>query len=62
VVGEDLVVGVLGEVRRVAPRAVVVADRPVAGEARATGWTVAARHERRVHRSLTRHVHVLTRG
>ena len=62
VVGEDLVPGVLREVRRVAPRAVVVADRSLAGAADETGWTVETRHERRVHRSLTRHVHVLTRG
>jgi len=62
VVGEDLVPGVLREVRRVAPRAVVVADRSLAGAAGETGWTVEVRHERRVHRSLTRHVHVLTRG
>jgi tRNA (guanine10-N2)-dimethyltransferase len=58
----DLVGGVLRESRRVAPRAVVVADRSWADLAREAGWTVAARIERRVHRSLVRHVHVLCEG
>lgn len=57
----DLVSGALGEAARVAPRAVVVADRDWRGEARAAGWTVDAVFERRVHRSLTRHVLVLDR-
>lgn len=56
----DLVRGALAEARRVAPRAVVVADRSYEGLAREVGWTVTETHERRVHRSLTRHVHVLT--
>lgn len=55
----DLVSGALREARRVAPRAVVVADESLEAVARETGWAVAARHERRVHRSLVRHVHVL---
>lgn len=58
---EDLVSGALAEARRVAPRAVVVADRPWAAEARAAGWEIDASFERRVHRSLTRYVLVLER-
>jgi tRNA (guanine10-N2)-dimethyltransferase len=61
VVGDlaDLVSGALREARRVAPRAVVVADESLEPAAEAAGWTVETRHERRVHRSLVRHVHVL---
>lgn len=54
-----LVSGALTESRRVAPRCVLVADRSWAEAAREAGWTVDARFERRVHRSLVRHVHVL---
>ena len=54
-----LVSGALGEARRVAPRTVLVADRPWADEAETVGWTVEARVERRVHGSLVRHVHLL---
>ncbi|WP_128903981.1 THUMP domain-containing protein [Halorubrum amylolyticum] len=57
----DLVGGALAEAARVAPRAVVVADRDWRGEAWEAGWTVDAAFERRVHRSLTRHVLVLDR-
>ena len=57
----DLVAGALAEAARVAPRAVVIADRDWRREARAAGWTVDAAFERRVHRSLTRHVLVLDR-
>jgi len=57
----DLVSGALAEAARVAPRAVVVADRDWRAEARAAGWTVDAVFERRVHRSLTRHVLALDR-
>ncbi|EMA34049.1 methyltransferase domain-containing protein [Natronobacterium lacisalsi] len=57
---EDLVAGALSEARRVAPRAVVVADRSWAAEARDAGWTLEAAFERRVHRSLTRYVLVLS--
>jgi tRNA (guanine10-N2)-dimethyltransferase len=39
----------------------VVADRDWRREARAAGWAVDAAFERRVHRSLTRHVLVLNR-
>lgn len=54
-----VVADALSEARRVAPRAVVVGDRSWADAARAAGWTVADRFERRVHRSLTRYVLVL---
>jgi len=56
-----LVEGALAEARRVAPRCVVVGDRPWARPASAAGWTVEASFERRVHRSLTRYVLVLRR-
>jgi tRNA (guanine10-N2)-dimethyltransferase len=54
-----LVAGGLREARRIAPRAVLVADRSWREEAEAVGWTVEARIERRVHGSLVRHVHLL---
>ncbi|OYR73380.1 TIGR01177 family methyltransferase [Halorubrum ezzemoulense] len=57
----DLVAGALAEAARVAPRAVLIADRDWRGPARDAGWTVDAAFERRVHRSLTRHVLVLRR-
>jgi len=56
----ELVSGALGEARRIAPQAVVVADRAWDDAAREAGWTVERRFERRVHRSLVRHVHVLS--
>ncbi len=56
----DLVSGALAESRRVADRAVVVADRSWAQVARESGWELEAAFERRVHRSLTRHVLVLS--
>jgi tRNA (guanine10-N2)-dimethyltransferase len=56
---DALVAGALAEARRVADRAVVVGDRPWVDVAADAGWTVADRFERRVHRSLTRHVLVL---
>ena len=58
----DLVAGALDESARVASRAVVVADRDWRGLARGAGWVVDASFDRRVHRSLTRRVLVLTRG
>ncbi len=58
---EDLVSGALSEARRVASRAVVVADRQWVDEARDAGWEIDAAFERRVHRSLTRYVLVLER-
>jgi tRNA (guanine10-N2)-dimethyltransferase len=57
----DLVAGALSEAARVAPAAVLVADRPWEDAADAAGWRVDHRFERRVHRSLVRHVHVLSR-
>ena len=56
----DLVGGALQEASRIAPRAVVVADRSWDDAAREVGWTVEQRFERRVHGSLVRHVHVLS--
>ncbi|RQG94112.1 methyltransferase domain-containing protein [Natrarchaeobius chitinivorans] len=57
---EDLVSGALAEARRVAPRAVVVADRSWASEAHEAGWTLEKTFHRQVHRSLIRYVHVLS--
>jgi tRNA (guanine10-N2)-dimethyltransferase len=57
-----LVGDALGELRRVAPRAVVVGDRSWAAAARDVGWAVERSFERRVHRSLVRHVLVLERS
>ncbi|MFB6155829.1 MAG: methyltransferase domain-containing protein [Haloferacaceae archaeon] len=59
---ETLVAGALSEAHRVAPRAVVVADRPWRTEARDAGWRLTDLFERRVHRSLVRYVHVLERA
>lgn len=56
----ELVGGALSEARRVADRAVVVADRSWDNAARKAGWTVDRRFERRVHGTLVRHVHVLS--
>ena len=56
---DALLEGALREAARVAPRCVVVGDRPWARVAHATGWTTEAAFQRRVHRSLTRHVVVL---
>jgi tRNA (guanine10-N2)-dimethyltransferase len=58
---DHLVADVLRETARIAPRAVVVADRSLAEPVAETPWTLAWRHERRVHRSLVRHVHGLAR-
>jgi len=55
-----LVDGVLAEAHRLAPRAVVVADHALTDQLASTGWALADRFDRRVHRSLVRHVHVLT--
>jgi N2-methylguanosine tRNA methyltransferase (EC 2.1.1.-) len=55
----SLVEGALQEAARIAPRCVVVADRQWTEPARAAGWSVERVYERPVHRSLTRHVHVL---
>jgi tRNA (guanine10-N2)-dimethyltransferase len=58
----DLVSGALSEARRVAPRAVVIADRPLREVALEAGWRLDDLFEKRVHGSLTRYSHVLTRG
>ncbi len=58
---EDLVAGALAEAARIAPSCVLVADRSWTDAAEAAGWRVDERFERRVHRSLVRHVHVLER-
>lgn len=55
----ELVDGALREARRIAPRAVVVADRSWDDTAAEAGWEIEQRFERRVHGSLVRHVHVL---
>ena len=54
-----VVTDALSEARRVAPRCVLVADRDWTDAAATAGWHVDAAFERRVHRSLTRHVLVL---
>jgi tRNA (guanine10-N2)-dimethyltransferase len=56
-----LVRDTLGEAGRVAPRCVVVGDRPWARPAGAAGWQTEAAFTRRVHRSLTRYIVVLRR-
>ncbi|QLH76370.1 TIGR01177 family methyltransferase [Halosimplex rubrum] len=56
----DLVGDALAEARRLAGRAVVVADRSWEAQAVDTGWRVEEHFERRVHRSLVRHILVLT--
>jgi tRNA (guanine10-N2)-dimethyltransferase len=56
---EGLVGDALGELRRLAPRAVLVGDRSWVSAAESAGWEVTDRFERRVHASLVRHVHVL---
>ena len=56
---DELVGGALREARRIAPQAVVVADRSWDDAAIDAGWTIERRFERRVHGSLVRHVHVL---
>ncbi len=59
VVGQDLVAGALSAVAGLAPRGVLMADRSYTNAAESAGWSVEAMFSRRVHRSLTRHVHVL---
>lgn len=56
---DELSAGALQEARRVARRAVVVADRSLSGVAEEAGWEVPDVFVQRVHRSLDRHVHVL---
>ncbi len=54
-----LVSNALTESRRIAPHCVLVADRDWSALACEAGWSVTDRFERRVHRSLVRHVHLL---
>lgn len=56
---DALLESTLAEIRGLAPIAVVVSDRPCDAVATAADWTIETRFDRRVHRSLTRHVHVL---
>lgn len=56
---DSLVSGALAEARRLAPRAVIVGDRPWTEAAREAGWEIESTFQRRVHRSLTRHIAVL---
>ncbi|WP_049969366.1 methyltransferase domain-containing protein [Haladaptatus cibarius] len=58
---DDLVAGALSEAYRVASRTVIVGDRSWTDEAQDAGWTVENEFERRVHRSLTRYIAVLSR-
>ncbi|MFW6437045.1 MAG: methyltransferase domain-containing protein [Halococcoides sp.] len=58
---ETLVERALAEASRVTRRVVLVGDRTYADLAPRLGWTVQLHVERRVHRSLDRHVHVLDR-
>jgi tRNA (guanine10-N2)-dimethyltransferase len=57
---DEFVAGALAEVGRVASDTVVVGDRSWTDEATEVGWHVENEFERRVHRSLTRYVVVLT--
>ncbi len=59
---DRLVLEALEEARRVAPRCVVVGDRPWAQPAHEAGWTTEAAFDRPVHRSLTRYVLALRRA
>jgi tRNA (guanine10-N2)-dimethyltransferase len=56
---DTVVSGALAEAKRIAARAVIVGDRSWIDEARAAGWSVEDTFERRVHRSLVRHIAVL---
>ncbi len=58
---DELVLSALEEARRVAPRCVLVGDRPWAQAAHQAGWTTEAAFDRPVHRSLTRYVLALRR-
>jgi len=51
----------LREARRVAPRCVIVGDKPWSQTANRTGWQTEAAFSRQVHRSLTRYIVVLRR-
>lgn len=55
----SLVTDALTEARRVASQAVLVADRHWNQAAKEAGWSIESVFQRRVHRSLTRHILVL---
>lgn len=57
---ESLLRETLAEASRITDRAVVISDHSLAGVAGAVGWRVDTIFERRVHGSLTRHIHLLT--
>ena len=57
----ELIAGALTETIRIAPRCVIIADRSYTDIATKVGWTVTTQFKRRVHRSLTRYVHILRR-
>ncbi|MEF8781563.1 MAG: methyltransferase domain-containing protein [Haloarculaceae archaeon] len=59
---DGLVLEALREAYRVAPRCIVVGDRPWAQPASEAGWTTEAAFDRPVHRSLTRYVLALRRA
>jgi tRNA (guanine10-N2)-dimethyltransferase len=56
---EQLVTDALAEARRVASRAVLVGDRQWDRAAKEAGWSTESVFQRRVHRSLTRHILIL---
>lgn len=58
----ELVRDALEEAHRVAPRCVVVGDKPWSQPAHQVGWTTEAVFDRRVHKSLTRYIVVLRKG
>lgn len=58
----ELVQEALAEAHRVAPRCVVVGDRPWTQPANEVGWQTEAAFTRRVHRSLSRYIVVLRRS
>lgn len=57
---ETLIENTLREARRVAASCVIVGDRSWKPQVEAAGWTVEETFERRVHRSLTRYILVLS--
>ncbi len=59
---QTLVGDALSELHRVASRGVLVGDRRWIDAALDTGWSIEAIAPRRVHRSLVRYLHVLTRA
>ena len=54
-----LIEATLSEALRIAPRCVIVADRPLETQIASTGWHCKAQFKRRVHRSLDRFIYDL---